>query len=210
MDIDINEIKKFIEANKENADVIEFTKNFVNEDNVKSYLSENENGKKLSQSLFDSKVTQGIKTWRENNEKKLIDAEVSKKVQELYPAETEEQKRLRDIEKANKELMAKFTKSEVKNTALKFATSEKIPIDIVDFFLGDDEHSTINNLMLFKEKWEKNLSESIKQELDSKGREPNKGSTAQSASYKDKYEEAVKRKDHASALYYLNLIKREE
>ena len=42
-------------------------------DSVKSYLENKEDGKMYLQKFADSKVTAGIKTWKENNLQKIID-----------------------------------------------------------------------------------------------------------------------------------------
>jgi len=139
------EVKIYIEANKDNADVKDYVGGFITSDRVNSFL-DGEDGKKLLQPKLDTYHAKGLDSWRANNLDKLYQERFAKENPTADP---------KDI--AFKQLQAQFdkmqsdsNKKDLTNKALKMAQEKKLPVELVDFFVGSDEETTTKNLQAFE------------------------------------------------------------
>jgi len=134
---------------------------------VKDFLENSEEGKKLLQSLSDNRVTRGIDTWKQNNLDKLVEEEIGKR----FPPETEEKKKLRDLERKHSELVRELKKKDLLTKAVEIATVKRIPLKLIDKFIGEDEETTLSNLGLFEEIFSKAVEEAVAEKFRANGRE---------------------------------------
>ncbi|MEC1600712.1 DUF4355 domain-containing protein [Bacillus halotolerans] len=169
----LEEVKKFLEENKENEEVKAFVGELsaVSADKVEGFL-ETEEGKRLIQPRLDSHFTKGLDTWKTNNLDALVDA----KVKELYPEETEEQKRIRKLEKELEDQRTAAQREKLLNKAVSYASEKQLPADVVEFFIGEDEESTMKNLGAFEEKYNAALQKAIETKFQENGRDVQSGS----------------------------------
>lgn len=138
-----DEVKAYFETNKEDETVKGYMKGFVSLDGVKSFLETDEDGKKYLGSYADSRVTQGIETFKQNNLQKLVEEELLKR----NPSSTDPRDlKLQELQNKFEELEKEKVKESLLNKGLKMATEKKLPVDLVSFFLGQDEESTVSNL----------------------------------------------------------------
>lgn len=168
----IEELKKYVDENKENEELKTYLQGLLNVEGVQEFLGRNEDGKKWLDSEKDKHLAKGLDTWKSNNLQKEID----KKIQELYPDETPEQKQLRELN-AKIENMEKEKQREVlKNKALTIASEKKLPINnLVDLFIAEDEESTISNLGKFEEIFGESLKSAVEERLKGSGYTPPSG-----------------------------------
>lgn len=122
----------------------------VNFDSVKSYLENKEDGKMYLQKFADSKVTAGIKTWKDNNLQKLIDKAVldaTGKNKEPWQIEMDKMKAEMEQEKAKNAKILRESK------AKDLLTAKGLKIELLPYInLGEDDEAmtnTINNLSVF-------------------------------------------------------------
>lgn len=122
----------------------------LNMDKVKSFLEEKEEGKLYLQKYADSKVTAGIKTWKDNNLQKLIDKAVldaTGKNKEPWQIEMDKMRAEMEQEKA---LNAKILRE---SKAKDLLTAKGLKTELLPYInLGDDDeamNNTINNLSVF-------------------------------------------------------------
>ncbi|MCY8813669.1 DUF4355 domain-containing protein [Bacillus atrophaeus] len=116
-------------------------------DAVRTFLESNDEGKKLLQSTSDARVTEAIKTYEKNTLPKKLEEEISKR----FPPETEEQKQLRELQEKFQNLEHEKTRAALRSTALSIASEQSLPTKLVDFFIGQDEDSTAQNLNVLSE-----------------------------------------------------------
>ncbi|AIW30994.1 DUF4355 domain-containing protein [Bacillus sp. 916] len=171
----LEDVKKFLEENKENEEVQSYLNELsaVSADKVNGFL-DTEEGKRLIQPRLDSHFTKGLDTWKANN----LDALVDTKVKELYPEETEEQKRIRKLEKELKDQKTAAQREKLLNKAVSYASEKQLPadVDVVGFFVGEDEESTMKNLGAFEEKYNVALQKAIESKFQENGRDVQSGS----------------------------------
>ena len=111
-------------------------------------------------------------TWKANNLDALVDA----KVKELYPEETEEQKRIRKLEKELEDQKTAAQREKLLNKAVSYASEKQLPADVVEFFIGEDEESTMKNLGAFEEKYNAALQKAIESKFQENGSDVQSGS----------------------------------
>jgi hypothetical protein len=139
--ITIEQVKAFIESNKERPDVSEYVATFavekdLNTETVNAYL-ETPEGKFVLQPKLDRYATQAIKTHDEKQASVIearIKAGVNEGIRKLHPEETEEQRLLREVtnnmEKMQKDMEAK----ELRNAILMTANDLNVPKELVENF----------------------------------------------------------------------------
>lgn len=170
--MNIEEIKQFLEQNKENEEVKTFVGELsaVSADKVKGFL-ETEEGKKLLQPRLDQHFTKSLDTWKENNLEKIVEDEVSKR----NPSKTPEQL---EVEKLRKEIEAEKAarnRETLVNKALKAADEKKLPKDVIDFFIGENEDSTLENLSKLEESFNAAVQAAVDVKFKESGREIERG-----------------------------------
>jgi len=177
--MNIEEIKQFLEQNKENEEVKAFVGELsaVSADKVKGFL-ETEEGKKLLQPRLDQHFTKGLETWKDNNLEKIVEEEVSKR----NPSKTPEQI---EVEKLRKEIEAERAarnRETLVNKALKAADEKKLPKDIIDFFIGENEDSTLENLSKLEDSFNAAVQTAVDGKFKESGREIERGNGASHSS----------------------------
>lgn len=166
------EVKQFLESNKDSEEVKNFIGGLITTDRVQSFLTTNEDGKKLLQKEKDSHFTKSLETWKNNNLNQLLEIEISKK----FPAETEEQKKIRQLQADFDNEKKSRARTELKNKAITNLTGKGLPLEFADHFLGDDEESTNNNLQKLESIYQASIQKAVESKFKENGREIPHGS----------------------------------
>jgi hypothetical protein len=112
-----------------------------------------------------------LSTWKEKTLPTVIEEEIKKR----FPAETEEQKKLRKLEQElNEEKRARLRES-LKNKAISFLTTNKMPVELSDFLLGENEDITETNLRKISELWAREIQKAVEEKFKQNGRTPHTG-----------------------------------
>jgi len=138
-DLTLEQIRAFIDANKERADVAEYLNTFVVEkdlssETVNAYLETSE-GKVLLQPRLDRYANIAIKTHDEKQAPVLeakIKAGVNEGIRKLHPEETEEQKQLREVREDMAKMKQDSEAKELKNAILMEANARHLPSALVE------------------------------------------------------------------------------
>lgn len=134
---------------------------------VKAYL-ETDEGARVLEPFVSKRFDKGLETWKTNNLDKIIEEEIKKR----FPDETEEQKRLRTLEKELEKERAERIRGNLRNQALSEATKKGLPIDLVDHFVGQDEEDTAKNLAKLERVWSEALEQAVQAKFKELGRVP--------------------------------------
>ncbi len=166
--MNLEEIKKFLEENKDNAEVQAFLKGLksVSMDDVKAFLEGNEEGKKFLQSEKDSYVTKAIETWKKNNLQKLVDEEVSKK----FPTETPEQKAIKDLQEKLDAMEREKALESIRNKVILHANEKKLPLELVNMLVSDDEEATFASLAIVEKVFSSHVEQAVNERFKAGGR----------------------------------------
>ncbi|WP_306373081.1 DUF4355 domain-containing protein [Bacillus subtilis] len=144
----LEEVKKFLEENKDNEQVKAFVGELsaVSADKVEGFL-ETEEGKRFIQPRLDSYFTKGLATWKANNLDSIVEEKIRERNPDKSPAELEIEKLKKQIEDAEKAR----NREALVNKALNVADEKKLPKGVIDYFIGEDEETTLANLSKFEE-----------------------------------------------------------
>lgn len=167
MELNLEQVQEFLETNKENGDVQAYLGKLStpNVDGVKGFLESNEEGRKLLQSLSDSKVTQGIESFKKNQLSKLVDEEIKKRFPEKDPKDIE----LENIKAELARIQSEKVRESLTNKAMKIASDQRLPLDLVQYFIGEDEDKTTSNLTKLKEVFDTHIQAMVDEKLKESG-----------------------------------------
>lgn len=139
------EIKKWMDDNKGSDEVKSYLNSLITSDKVESFL-ESEEGKRLLQPRLDRYHAKSLDSWKENNLQKLID----EKVAELNPTETEEQRKIRELEERLNASEREKTQQAMLNKVTQQLSQEGLPTDLANLLIADDEEALTKNVELYK------------------------------------------------------------
>ena len=134
----VEEIKAVVDEPK--ADLI--NKENLTLEELKNIINENEGFKAWLSSEKDRHFSTSLNTWKENNLSKEVEKEISKR----YPAETEEQKKLRDLELKLQAMEQESKMKEIKANTMRVINDKKLDSEILDFVLSETEEVTISKI----------------------------------------------------------------
>jgi len=162
-------LKKIIEDNKDNQEVQNYLRGLypITPEGVTAFLDTAE-GKKVLQPRLDQHFTKGLETWKEKTLPTLLDEEIKKK----FPGETEEQKRLRKLEEELAQERQARVKSELVNKATTLATQKGLPVELVSYFVGQDEDTTVSNLTAVESIFQTHIQKAVEEKFKESGRTP--------------------------------------
>lgn len=121
------------------SNLAELFKKDLTLDEVKNFIETNQDGKQYLQSYGDKRVTDGIKSWKDKNLQTLINDEVLKATGKK---KSPEQLKIEELEKKMLENEARAQKAEKVAKYKDVLAEKKIPMEMIDYFLTDDEETT--------------------------------------------------------------------
>lgn len=174
----LEEIKAWLEANKGTEEVKTYLEGLsaISADKVKGFL-ETEEGKRLVQPELDRYHSKSLDSWKANNLEALVTDELNKRNPAKTPAEIELEKlrtQFEDSEKAR-------TREALKNKALSVAGEKKLPTSLLDYFLGQDEETTLANLAALETEFNTAIQAGVDAKFKQGGRDFNAGSSGGAA-----------------------------
>lgn len=126
----------------------------MNESEFKSYLD----------SVKDKHFDKALETWKSNNLQTLINDEVLKATGKK---KTPEQLKIEELEKKMSESEAKVQKAEKVAKYKDVLAEKKIPMEMIDYFLTDDDETTNTRIDNFKVFVDEIVSTNVKEKIAS-------------------------------------------
>ncbi|WP_346962392.1 DUF4355 domain-containing protein [Clostridium sp.] len=133
-------------------------------DEVRNFVESNEEGKQYLQSYGDTRVTNGIKTWQDKNLQTIINDEVLKATGKK---KTPEQIKIEELEKQFNEQKAKAERAETVAKYKDVLAEKKIPMEMIDYFLTDNEETTNTRIDNFNTYVNDMVNNSVKDKIAS-------------------------------------------
>lgn len=150
-------------------------------------LAQDEVFQKWLQSEKDRHFSKGLETWKENNLSSIVEEEIKKR----YPEETEEQRQLRELKTQLEQLQRERQREAIRNQAYKQASEKGLPLELLDFFVADDEEKTSANLEVFEKVWNAAVQAQVNQMFKANGREPHRSSEPSQNDLEAQYQKAM-------------------
>ena len=131
-------------------------------ENIKPLFASNDDFKSFLDSEKDKHADKALKTWKANNLDKIIQSEILKATQ---VKETPEQKAIRELE-AKLDAMSKEKEKVERQAKYKdILAKKKIPSDLTDLILGEDDEVTDSNITRFEEAMKTYIDEKVSAKL---------------------------------------------
>jgi hypothetical protein len=181
-EITIEQIKAFIEANRERADVIEYIGSLAVEkpltiETVNAYLGTVE-GKNLIQPIIDRANTQAIKSHDEKQKpvvEATIKAKVNEELQRMNPSETSEQRQIRELKQQTDAMQAQMAKERLDYAIAQEFAKRNVPLEFAkDIPYPSVEHA-INVALTWEQVKNKEIDKVVNERLTSMQKKPELG-----------------------------------
>ncbi|MBY6996512.1 DUF4355 domain-containing protein [Clostridium botulinum] len=172
-----SELLKLIENIEDNSSIDEvlqgtdFAKSMLSLDKFKELVVTNKDFKSFLDSEKDKHSSKSLETWKANNIEKLINEEIRKR----NPQKDEKDIALEELQRKIEAMEKEKQYEKLKNVALKQATEKKLPNELVDYFIGQNEETTINNLTKLEEIFNSKLETVVQERLKGSSYTPPKG-----------------------------------
>lgn len=169
--MNFNEVVEAFEGFKDTEDFENYVGGFVTADRVRKYL-ETEDGKKFIQPTLDKYHNKGLESWKQGEEfKSLVDA----KIKELYPDADPKDTEIAKLKADFEALKAESLRKDLTNKALTIATEKGLPVDLINFFVGENEETTTKNLETLETAFSAAVEKVVSEKLG-KSHKPDAGS----------------------------------
>lgn len=174
--MELTELKTLLSENKDSDEYKSLIKEIFGgseseakyeEAGIRKFFKEDETGKKLYTSILDSETDIRINKWKENNLNKLVADEVKKLNPDKSPIELELEQLKADLAKEKSE--------KIKKEQLNYAITNfdyKLPSEILEKFIGENDEQTKNNLTSFGEALKGVVTGEFKDFYKSTGKNP--------------------------------------
>lgn len=165
--MDLQDIKQFLETNKENVEVKTYLDSFKVEiqptlEVFKNKIETDKEFKSFIDSANDTYFKKAHRTWEENNLEKLINDEVKKR----FPEKDEKEILIEQLKAENEKMKKEALFNTLKNKALEVANEKGLPVSLIDRFVGEDENSTKELLDTLAEAWTKDIDVKVQEKVD--------------------------------------------
>ncbi|MBU3098738.1 MULTISPECIES: DUF4355 domain-containing protein [Clostridium] len=141
----LQEIETYMATNKDKAEVKTYLDTFRVQptlEQFKGLTTTDATYKSFMDSENDKHTTKSLETWKTNNLDKLYQERFTKENPTADPKDTALTKLQAQLDK----MQSDGVKKDLTNKALKMAQEKKLPIELVDFFVGATEEDTTKNL----------------------------------------------------------------
>ena len=196
--MDINEIKQFIEENRDNAEVMGVLSSYVPQeitpDVVENFLNEDEQRAwGILQPRFDKQFEKSLNTWKNNHLQDIIDSEIRKR----NPDETPEAKRIRQLEEKIAAQEKEKKRAESRAIATSYCAKYGLPDTVVDAIMGESEEIIRAKAQRLEMDYKSAIESEIEKRM-SRGYRPRGGSSDKTP--EQIYEDARKKGDPMAIL----------
>lgn len=130
----------------------------------KSFM-ETEEGRKILNPMFDSKVSKAIDTWKTNNLEKVVNDELVKK----GFVQTEEQKQMLALQQEIENIKREKAMAELNAIKLSELSNNGLPNTFANYVVGDSEEAIRESILGLKSTFETTVAEAVKKKVANTG-----------------------------------------
>lgn len=166
--MDIQEVKKYFEENKDSEDVKTYISEMskptpeAEQEIINKYIATDDFRKKYrTHSDFDQSVTKSIETWKKNNLPQILDEEIKKR----FPKETEEQKELRELKTQLNDLKQEKDRERIANKLMKGLSDRALPLELLDHLKIEVEDTIDARLDAIKNLFDAGITTGVEKKL---------------------------------------------
>lgn len=161
--MELKDVQEFLSKNAQDSAVKEYLEGLRKPtlEGIKSLVTSDESIKKWFDSEKDRHFDKGLSTWME----KTFPVKMEEEIKKRFPDETEDQKKIRELQRQNAALLEEKVLADVRIKAQTYATENKLPMAFVDMVISADESSTMDKLVKFQEHLEPYIKEQVEKQI---------------------------------------------
>lgn len=165
--MELQEVKTYLESNGDNEEVKAYLQDLrkVSVEGMAAYMEQDAEAKKWLDSTKDKHFHKALETWKTNNLEQLIDGEVKRR----FPEKDEKDIELEKLKQAVEQMKTEKEREVLVNKAIKVANEKHLPLELVDFFIAQNEEATLENVTKFEGVFQQAVQAEVEQRLKGKG-----------------------------------------
>ncbi|MEK4733192.1 DUF4355 domain-containing protein [Paenibacillus sp. FSL L8-0641] len=171
----LEQVKQLIEENQTNEEWQTYLQglNPYSVEGIERYIQSNKEAKSWFDSTVDKRSAKSLETWKANHLESAVDAEIKKR----FPAKDEKEIEVEKLRAEVENMKLEKQRERLTSQAIKIASEKKLPLPLVDFFIGTDEDATTANLDMLEQSLQLAIQQQVEQRLKGDGYTPPAGST---------------------------------
>ncbi|WP_336078103.1 DUF4355 domain-containing protein [Paenibacillus sp. 203] len=173
--MNLEQVKQLIEENQTNEEWQSYLRglNPYSVEGIEQYIQSNHDVRSWFDSTVDKRSAKSLETWKTNHLESAVDAEIKKR----FPAKDEKEIEVEKLRAEVENMKLEKQRERLTSQAIKIASEKKLPLPLVDFFIGTDEEGTTANLAMLEQSLQVAVQQQIEQRLKGDGYTPPAGST---------------------------------
>ncbi|KJD38602.1 hypothetical protein QD46_18230 [Paenibacillus polymyxa] len=173
--MNLEQVKQLIEENQTNEEWQTYLQglNPYNVEGIEQYIQSNKDAKSWFDSTVDKRFAKSLETWKANHLESAVDAEIKKR----FPAKDEKEIEVEKLRAEVENMKLEKQRERLTSQAIKIASEKKLPLPLVDFFIGADEEATTANLAMLEQSLQSAIQQQVEQRLKGDGYTPPASST---------------------------------
>ncbi|MGG1654363.1 DUF4355 domain-containing protein [Paenibacillus sp. NRS-1780] len=171
----LEQVKQLIEENQTNEEWQTYLQglNPYSVEGIEKFIQSNSQAKSWFDSTMDKRSAKSLETWKANHLESAVDAEIKKR----FPAKDEKEIEVEKLRAEVENMKLEKQRERLTSQAIKIASEKKLPLPLVDFFVGTDEEATTANLAMLEQSLQLAIQQQVEQRLKGDGYTPPAGST---------------------------------
>ncbi|MGN8231287.1 DUF4355 domain-containing protein [Paenibacillus polymyxa] len=168
--MNLEQIKQLIEENQTNEEWQTCLQglNPYSVEGMEQYIQSNQQAKSWFDSTVDKRSAKSLETWKANHLESAVDAEIKKR----FPTKDEKEMEVEKLRAEVENMKLEKQRERLTSQAIKIASEKKLPLPLVDFFIGADEEATTANLAMLEQSLQLAIQQQVEQRLKGEGYTP--------------------------------------
>ncbi|WP_342416715.1 DUF4355 domain-containing protein [Paenibacillus sp. FSL R10-2782] len=174
--MNLEQVKQLIEENQTNEEWQTYLQglNPYSVEGMEQYIQSNQQAKSWFDSTVDKRSAKSLETWKANHLESAVDAEIKKR----FPTKDEKEIEVEKLRAEVEHMKLEKQRERLTSQAIKIASEKKLPLPLVDFFIGTDEEATTANLAMLEQSLQLAIQQQVEQRLKGDGYTPPASSTS--------------------------------
>ncbi|PEO38289.1 DUF4355 domain-containing protein [Bacillus wiedmannii] len=161
--VTLEQVQELVKSNPEVRDALK--SEFITPEAF-TVFAQTDEGKKALQPEFDRRATGAIDTWKKNNLEKIKQDAILA----ANPADTPEQRQIRDLQEQFNAEKRKATLAEQSAYALALANQKGLPTGLISYFVGENQEATLQGINTYEMEFNSALQQYVESQLGATGR----------------------------------------
>lgn len=169
----LEEVKQFLESEEGKSEEVSKTLSSyfpITKEKVQEYAETVPDGKAWIDSVKDKHLQKGLETWKSNHLETIITDEIRKR----FPQKSEQELEVERLKSEIGKMKLEKEREVLTNKTMQIANERNLPIDLVGFFIGENEEVTLQNLKTFEGVFQSAVQKALEERLKSNGYTPPK------------------------------------